>query len=325
MAVISIIVPVYKAEKFIGRCIESILAQTFTDFELILIDDGTPDRSRKICDEYALKDNRIRVIHKEHGGVSDTRNTGLNSMTGSYVAFVDSDDYIHPDMIRILYEKTITYDADIAICGFANIDEDGVMIKDPMQTMLKDGVLSKTEALAGINDYLELGLLCNKLYKARLFDDIRFPYGKIYEDSFVLPKLYYKCHRIAATPIILYYYVQNPNSTTKSALSIKNYDLVESYYEKIKFFENKDLNALLPEASRQIIDQYIRYTNRIDIHSAEDKKRQRDVKRMVRYCYLKHGSKIRIAEIISFEMPRLFRFLRWIKIRMNSIDIRDEQ
>lgn len=319
MSDISIIVPVYKAEKFIGRCIESILAQTFTGFELLLIDDGTPDRSGKICDEYASKDNRIRVIHKENGGVSDARNAGLNSMTGSYVAFIDSDDYIHPDMIKILYEKMVIYDADISICGITYVDEDGVTREESGRTILKDGDLDKMEALSGINDHMELGVICNKLYKTRLFNDIRFPSGKIHEDSFVLPKLYYKCRRIITTPVSLYYYVRNPNSITNSALSIRNYDLVESYFEKIKFFEDQGLQELLPDASKQIIDQYIRYTDRIDIRSAEEKKRQRDVKRMVRYCCLKHGSSIRIADMISFEMPKLFHFLRWIKTKYTGL------
>ena len=313
MALISIIIPVYKAEKYIERCIKSILAQTFKDFELLLVDDGSPDRCGQICDEFALQDERIKVIHKENGGLSDARNAGLNIMTGTYVAFVDSDDYIHPEMINTLYEKMVINNADIAICGFVRVDEDGAQLEIPKRIVLEDGVLNKTEVLGKINDDLEFGIVCNKLYDAQLFSNIRFPLGKIHEDSFVLPKVYIKSHRITAIPEALYYYVKNPNSITNSVLSVKNYDLVESYYEKIRLFEKEDLQTLLPEATEKMFDQYMRYSKWIDIGSEEDRIRQRDIKCMVRYCYLKYGRNIRKAEIIGFEMPALFKILQRAK------------
>lgn len=118
MAVISVIVPVYKVEKFLDRCINSIIQQTFTNLEIILVDDGSPDRSGEICDEWKMKDKRIRVIHKENGGLSDARNKGLDVATGDYVAFIDSDDWIDPDMFQLLYDATQKYQADIAECSW---------------------------------------------------------------------------------------------------------------------------------------------------------------------------------------------------------------
>ncbi|WP_227166600.1 glycosyltransferase, partial [Enterococcus faecium] len=114
MCEISIIVPVYKVEKYLRKCVDSILAQTFTDFEVILVDDGSPDNSGKICDEYAEKDNRVRVIHKENGGLSSARNAGIDVARGKYLGFVDSDDYIDEDMYEILYENLKIHDADIS-------------------------------------------------------------------------------------------------------------------------------------------------------------------------------------------------------------------
>ena len=125
MAEISIIVPVYQVEKYIRQCIESILAQTFTDFELILVDDGSKDNSGKICDEYAEKDKRIRVIHKENDGLSDARNKGLDNASGNYFMFVDGDDYISPNMAECLYKKISEAKADIAACNYRYIFEDG--------------------------------------------------------------------------------------------------------------------------------------------------------------------------------------------------------
>ena len=121
LPLISVIVPVYKVEKYLNQCIESVLAQTYQNLEIILVDDGSPDRSGEICEEYAKKDTRIRVLHKSNGGLSTARNTGLQIISGAYIAFLDSDDYLAPDMYETLYRELIENDADIAVCGFVKI------------------------------------------------------------------------------------------------------------------------------------------------------------------------------------------------------------
>ena len=123
MPKVSIIVPVYKAEKYLNRCVDSILAQTFTDFELLLIDDGSPDRSGEICDEYAKKDSRIRVFHKKNGGVSSARNLGLDNVLGEYVTFVDSDDWVEPDFVETMIQTYEKFPWTIPVCGYVNHDE----------------------------------------------------------------------------------------------------------------------------------------------------------------------------------------------------------
>lgn len=141
MAVISVIVPVYKVEKFLDRCINSIIQQTFTNLEIILVDDGSPDRSGEICDEWKMKDKRIRVIHKENGGLSDARNKGLDVATGDYVAFIDSDDWIDPDMFQLLYDATQKYQADIAECSWRCIYSDESRKKQIIQESILLGTM----------------------------------------------------------------------------------------------------------------------------------------------------------------------------------------
>ena len=143
MCEISIIVPVYKVEKYLKKCVDSILAQTFTDFELILVDDGSPDDSGKICEEYAEKDARVRVLHKENGGLSSARNAGIEVAKGKYLGFIDSDDYIAEDMYELLYNTIIKEDADLSICGIYDVYEG----KAPIVKPTIEKVVSAEEAL----------------------------------------------------------------------------------------------------------------------------------------------------------------------------------
>ena len=175
MAEVSIIVPVYQVEKYIRQCIDSILAQTFTDFELILVDDGSKDNSGKICDEYAEKDKRIRVIHKENGGLSDARNKGLDNAAGKYFMFVDGDDYIAPNMAECLHNSILKADADIAACNYRYIFEsDG---KKDFTTENKAEVLNANEIFYNRKNERNYGfwtVAWNKLYKAETFKKERF-------------------------------------------------------------------------------------------------------------------------------------------------------
>lgn len=191
MAEISIIVPVYQVEKYISQCIESILAQTFTDFELILVDDGSKDNSGKICDEYAEKDKRIRVLHKENGGLSDARNKGLDNASGNYFMFVDSDDYIAPNMAECLYQNIIKEDADIAACNFRYVFEEDV--EEDFSTENKAEVLSGKEIFYNRKNERNYGfwtVAWNKLYKAETFKNMRFRFGKYHEDEFWANDIY---------------------------------------------------------------------------------------------------------------------------------------
>lgn len=240
--IISIIVPIYKVEKYLETCINSILSQTFTNFELILVDDGSPDRCGFICDEYKKKDKRIKVIHKKNGGLSDARNAGLDIATGKYIGFVDSDDIIHPKMYEILFNCMSKSDSDIVQCNFKkikNLDE----IVDSLGKY--NGTFKEYDNKAAIIDMIDNNKInvnsWNKLYKRELFETLRFPKGKIHEDEFLTYKLLYNSRKIAYINEELYYYYQNDNGIMNGSNILKRLDRIEALEERSKFFlENGD-------------------------------------------------------------------------------------
>ncbi|HDT8050800.1 TPA: glycosyltransferase, partial [Enterococcus faecalis] len=173
MPKISIIVPVYNVEKYLEKCVRSILAQTFTDFELILVDDGSPDSSGAMCDQFAEQDQRVKVIHKENGGLSDARNAGIEIATGEYLGFVDSDDYIADDMYETLYNQIVTYEAELATVGMIDVYEN----RESRLTDKKEiKILSQNEAIQAVLDSTDVyAYAVNKLYKKELFNKVRYP------------------------------------------------------------------------------------------------------------------------------------------------------
>ena len=218
LSLISIIVPVYKVEQYLHRCIDSILAQTYPNLEIILVDDGSPDRSGEICDEYAEKDSRIKVIHQKNAGVSTARNAGLDICTGEYVAFVDSDDYLESDMIQKLQDGI--GDADLCGCGLIRENQDGsvVSITKPKATCMLPGFTvlhqhySGENGTLGISDVTSWGKLCRR----RLFECLRFREGLFFEDMHLMPYLYAQCCTVRFLPYAGYHYMITPNSITTS-------------------------------------------------------------------------------------------------------------
>lgn len=234
MAEVSIIVPVYQVEKYIRQCIDSILAQTFTDFELILVDDGSKDNSGKICDEYAEKDKRIRVIHKENGGLSDARNKGLDNASGNYFMFVDGDDYIAPNMTECLHNNILKADADIAACNYRYIFEsDG---EKDFATENKAEVLNSNEIFYNRKNERNYGfwtVAWNKLYKREKFKSLRFRFGKYHEDEFWANDIYQTDITVIAVKESLYYYRQRSNSIMGNKNIRKCFDIIEAFQERI--------------------------------------------------------------------------------------------
>jgi len=219
--VVSILVPVYNSERYLKRCIDSILAQTFKEFELILMDDGSTDKSAEICDLYAGYDNRIRVFHNKNEGVGATRNLLLNNARGNYISFVDSDDFIEPEMIEVLLSNLHEYDADISICG-TNI------VGKSKQSKLKAEcrVLSKKQAIFELIDNRNVThSVWDKLYKAKLFEDIRFAEIPAFEDMLTIYKLLEKCDKVVLDSRKLYNYVSTLGSLMRKKFNI--YHLAE--------------------------------------------------------------------------------------------------
>jgi glycosyltransferase involved in cell wall biosynthesis len=232
MPTISIIVPIYNVEQYLHKCIDSILSQTFKDFELILVDDGSPDNCGEICDEYAAKDKRVKVIHKANGGLSDARNAGLNIVKGDYIGFVDSDDWIESNMYEVLLKLCINNKADVSTClvNFQNnrneieVNKSNVSIFDSKTAiyLLYEGKLN------GFSTW-------NKLYKKEIFNDLKFPKGRIYEDAAIMYRVFDVANYIAYINYPLYNYNYREGSITKSNFSEKRFDVVHNYYETYSF------------------------------------------------------------------------------------------
>ena len=262
-SLISIIVPIYNVEKYLDKCIDSIINQTYTNLEIILVDDGSPDNCPRICDQWALKDQRIIVIHKPNGGLSDARNVGIDMAKGEYYFFLDSDDWIRKDAIQILYSLLNEKDADISCCGVELKDEEGMSLSkwsDENCPTLMDSDQSMEQYLSKIS----IGSIAwNKLYKAELFEEIRYPVGRLHEDEFTTWKLIFKSHRIAYTPECLYYYVQRKGSIVNSGISIKHLDELSAMEELWNYLEQEKkiqlLKLIVSRYFRKSIELYNRY------------------------------------------------------------------
>lgn len=216
--------PVYNVEKFIRRCLDSIINQTMKDLEIILVDDGSTDNSGVICDEYAKLDNRITVIHKENGGVSSARNRGLDVATGEWIAFVDSDDYIDHKMYEILYKNAEKSNCDISVCYFEYINQNGISLYNADKKLVINGIYNENEFLNLLYKNSETNLICvcawNKLYKKEIFKELRFK-EIIHEDEEILNRIYTKKYSIYVTELPLYKYVQNSNSIVNKPITKK--------------------------------------------------------------------------------------------------------
>lgn len=201
---ISIIVPIYNVEVYLKKCLDSIIHQTYQNLEIILVDDGSPDNCGKICDYYAQKDPRIKVIHQKNGGLSDARNTGLKQATGNLIGFVDSDDYIHENMFQMLFENLKKYQADIAVCGIQCVDKKGTVIQKNNQKEIT--ILEKEEALYSLVASEKIvSVVWDKLYKKALWENVQFPTGKVIEDLATTYQVLEKADRIVIDERIGYY------------------------------------------------------------------------------------------------------------------------
>lgn len=235
---LSIIVPVYNVEKYIRRCVYSILKQTYKNLEVILVDDGSTDNSGGLCDKLEKEDNRVKVIHKENGGLSSARNAGIAIAEGDYLGFVDSDDYIEPDMYQTLYNAIINTGKDIACCGRI-VDVLGEYSNEEF-TLDRETIFSKKDAIGEILFLETIDVsACDKLYKRKLFKKIRYPMGKISEDAAVIFELLELSNGIVHVGRPLYHYVFRNNSITKTKYNEKKYDVIDNLNSTKHFIEKK--------------------------------------------------------------------------------------
>ncbi len=242
MPQISVIVPVYKVEEYLNRCIESILAQTFTDFEIILVDDGSPDNCGKMCDEYGKKYSQIRVIHRENGGLSAARNTGvdwvLQNSDSQWITFVDSDDTIHPQMLETLYNYVNKYDVKLSICPAFKGETQPESFKKLSESFPEEYLrLDEDETLHLCRDtQYYYWIACGKLIHKSILEKYPFAEGRIYEDNSVVYKWLYEAQNIVITTEPFYFYYVNLSGITKTKFTKKNLDLLTAFKEQIEFY-----------------------------------------------------------------------------------------
>ena len=261
---ISIIVPIYKVEIYLRKCVDSIVNQTYKNIEILLIDDGSPDNCGIICDEYAKKDERIKVIHKKNGGLSDARNYGIEASSGDYIMFVDSDDYISKDMCEILLKKALENNADIVSCNFKEIYIDNFEEEINKQSIKKSlEIYTNLEVIYKyFFDYtIDINVVWNKLYKREIFfenENIRFPKGKLHEDDYTVCKLYYYANKIVIINDVLYYYIRRRDSITGRFSEINILDKIDAIIEHYNFAKNKDIELKYMVQAKEI-DYYKDY------------------------------------------------------------------
>ena len=280
---VSIIVPIYKVEKYLDRCVNSIRQQTYKNIEIILVDDGSPDNCPYMCDKISEEDNRIKVIHKKNGGLSDARNVGIDSAKGEFYCFVDSDDCIYKTMIEDLLNAIAKNGTKMALSSLKTVDELGNRVISKNESPIKDSNLTVEEILPKI--YQEYGwyyiVAWNKMYHRSLFDNIRFPVGKIHEDEYVIAQIMYEAGTISCISREEYIYTYQRTGSIMSSRKVQSQlDWLEALYYRFLFCCEIDSLKFIADETRAV---YFRELNNLflndDMLKMIDKAQIKQVKR----------------------------------------------
>ena len=306
MAQITVIVPVYKVEKYINRCVDSILTQSFHDFDLVLVDDGSPDTCPQICDAFAEKDERIVVIHKENGGLSDARNAGIDwameHSDSAWLAFVDSDDYLHPDYLQRLFNAAMKEAADLVICDFVRVS-DAEEIVEEKHSFYDCVVEDRRELFARMMKNWRVVPAWNKLYGKSVFSELRFAVGKIHEDDFAIHHVLWNCRKAVFIPDGLYYYRIRSNSIMATETPKSRLDGFEALVERYEFCQSHQLLG-----NRAIsIDFLHSYNSLKKKMSPAEKKRFRTLKKRFAKVFFSIPSNRNIKRFLGFYCHETYR------------------
>lgn len=239
---ISVIVPVYNVEQYLEKCVNSITNQTYRNLEIILVDDGSTDNSGKICDHLAKNDSRIKVIHKKNGGVAEARNFGIDVATGENISFIDSDDYINSKYFEILYKAMVANNAEIVICDYIKFEED----KEIKTSINENCKIVSHDKYSIFSDYYNMGhkhekiaVPWGKVYKTKLFKNIRYPVGAKAEDELTQYKIFDKSQKTIEIKEKLYYYLRRNASLSSDWYTKPRIYMVNAFYEELNYFINK--------------------------------------------------------------------------------------
>lgn len=298
---ISIIVPIYNVEKYLEECIESLILQDYENIEIILVDDGSQDKSKKICDKYAEKHSNIKTYHKENGGLSDARNYGIKKANGKYICFVDSDDFVKSDYISSMYDNLKKHNVQISACGYSYCYLNGEIINRNFQNIEERYDKDEAQIYMSLIGYFNV-VAWNKLYDKKLFDDIEFPKGKTSEDMFIMYKIIEKAGSIYYSSKEKYLYRQREGSITKNIIRNNsiNIDGIEAAKEVYTYFKNNNRIKVLPYIARLVIFQTIGVYNAILCRNydknkmRELRKEAKELKKEMTYDKLSKSRKIQL-------------------------------
>ena len=276
---ISVIIPVYKVEKYLCRCVDSVLEQTYTNMEIILVDDGSPDNCPVMCDEYARQDSRVKVIHQENAGLSGARNAGIDMAQGQWLAFVDSDDYLAADFLERLYQACVDTGSSLSVCRWEYVRGETIPEHGTGETRVYTG----REMLANfyVPDGAYFVVAWNKLYRKELFEDIRYPLGRIHEDEATTYRIYDKVKKAAYVDRSLYGYFVTPVSITRG-FNPKRMDWVTAVAERLDFFEQKGYTELMVPGLQALADGSIDIWFGLRDQLPGSEKQQEEIRTLIR-------------------------------------------
>ncbi len=300
---VSVILPIYNVEKYLERAVESVSNQTYNNLEIILVDDGSTDSSGKICDDMSLRDNRIKVIHKQNGGLSDARNVGKRVAKGQYILFIDSDDFINEKMIEILVNNIQAYDADVSCCQYMDVYDNNSF---PQYSDVRIKKLINREEF--LKEYLYdtyiSASVCTKLMKREISDKIDFPVGKVYEDAFYHLELAKTADRFICITKPLYYYYHRTNSITTKPYRKENMYAIEAYNNYLRYiedtYEGKLKKSLMKSALFRLIHANFGVFDKIIV--------EKDYKDIPEYLVVKRFLKSNVIKMIfdrNFSLSRM--------------------
>lgn len=317
---ISVIVPVYKVEEYLNRCVDSILSQTYKNLEIILVDDGSPDRCGEMCDMYVNTDSRIRVIHKNNGGLSDARNRGIEIAQGKYITFLDSDDWVCIEYIEKLYNLMKETSSDISVSNFIRTSKEDVL---PEETIVEIHEFSNIEALEQLAGefYVQLVVAWGKLYNKDLFNELRYPIGRIHEDEFIAHHLLYRANKVVFTTEQLLYYWQREDSIMGRGFNVRHrHHAAQAYKERADFYEKKGLLTLKDKAYQTA---FIIYRQILEFHDENYDERNSAV---IEFNSLKadlrrgvYRMQFKIFYELYYVMPFLMKYVHMLYQRLKNI------
>ena len=328
MVKISVIVPVYNAEKYLNRCVNSILQQTFSDFEIILVDDGSEDQSRNICDEYAKKDKRIKVIHQKNKGQAAARNRGISYAEGEWVSFVDADDMIHQQLLECLYQAAIHLNTKLAVCkaiegkecprGFFSEQNCKYTAVQADESRLLQWC---TENNINVADKYVYWIVWGKLIHKSILEKFPFEEGRIYEDNAVVFKWLYFAGRIAACDNVMYFYYANNDGTTKGNYSVRKLDWLWALEEQIRFYKKIKYYRLVNAVGIRFMREAMREYDNIQMYLHDQNQVKKQVvklrRRILRFWVSERKrvsiSREEILDILTRLYPRQIHFLWSVK------------